>query len=340
LITENQSVTIRDEQFKDQFGRVFDYLRISVIENCNLRCIYCMPESGISFAPSGELMQKDEIQRILRLVVRAGVKKVRFTGGEPLLRKDLPEIIEESVRLKGIDSVHLTTNGLLLHEKIDDLKKAGLHGINISLDTLNAAKFVQITRRDGLQLVLDNLVRAIDRGFESVKINMVVLRKFNDDELYQFAEMTRYKPVTVRFIELMPFDAHQIWKTGHFMGVELMIQQFKEMYPDLNADSGSYTEKYVYKIQGYKGKIALIPSYTRSLCDSCNRIRMTANGQIRNCLYSEHEYDILGLLRKGATDNELMAVFRKAIREKTRDGWESQHQMGDRHRESMTQIGG
>ncbi len=255
------------ELLKDQFGRIFNYLRISLIENCNFRCVYCMPETGIRFAAPRDLIQSNELIRILKVASGLGITKIRYTGGEPLLRQELTDIVRESVKIEGIDSVNLTTNGLLLHEKIDALKKAGLKGINVSLDTLDAARFVQITRRQGLQQVIDNLTLAIESGFESVKVNMVVLRKFNDDELYQFAEMTRNKSVTVRFIELMPFDAHQIWKTGHFMGVELMIDRFRELYPDLDPATGSYTEKHVYRIPGYKGKIALIPSYTRSLCD-------------------------------------------------------------------------
>ena len=333
-------MTSNNTLLTDKFGRIFDYIRIAVIENCNLRCIYCMPETGIPFTPPGDLLQKEEIHRIVRILATAGVTKVRFTGGEPLIRDDLTELIAGSKGIPGIRSVHLTTNGLLLHKRIDALKTAGLNGINISLDTLDAAKFVQITRRGGLQMVLDNLGLAIERGFDNVKINMVVLRKFNDDELYQFAEMTRDKPVTVRFIELMPFDAHQIWKTGHFMGVELMIKRFRELYPKLDNDTGSLTEQYVFRIPGYKGKIALIPSYTRSLCDSCNRIRLTANGRIRNCLYAEHEYDLLNAMRTGATDEALLDIFRKALKEKARDGWESQHQTAEQHRDSMTQIGG
>jgi len=333
-------VTDNLKPITDQFGRIFDYLRIAVIENCNLRCVYCMPETGIAFALPGDLLKKDEIVRIVKIASGMGVRKIRYTGGEPLIRQDLTEIISETARIKNIVSVHLTTNGILLDQKIDALKTAGLKGINISLDTLDAAKFVQITRRGGLQLVLDNLSLAISAGFESVKINMVVLRKFNDNELFQFAEMTRDKAVTVRFIELMPFDAHQIWKTGHYMGVELMIKRFRELYPELDPDVGSDTEKYVYRIPGYKGKIALIPSYTRNLCDSCNRIRLTANGQIRNCLYAEHEYDLLGPLRSGATDAELASILKKAMWEKARDGWESQKQVAEHRRDSMTQIGG
>jgi len=299
-----------------------------------------MPETGIPFAAPADLLKKDEILRILRIVSFLGVHKIRYTGGEPLIRQDIVDIIGETVEIKGIKSVHLTTNGLLLDKKLTELKNAGLTGINISLDTLDAAKFVQITRRDGLQLVLANLAQTIDSGFESVKINMVVLRKFNDDELYQFAELTRDKTISVRFIELMPFDAHQIWKTGHFMGVELMIKRFRELYSELIPESGSYTERHVFRIPGYKGKIALIPSYTRSLCGSCNRIRLTANGQIRNCLYAEHEYDLLGPLRNGASEEELAEIFIGAMREKARDGWDAQRQVAETHRDSMTQIGG
>ena len=325
---------------QDSFGRTFNYLRIAVCERCNLRCVYCMPEKGIKFSPAKNILNIDEIKRIVNILSGEGVSKIRFTGGEPLMRNDLVQIVKNAVSTKNVDSVHITTNGIFLSDKIYQLKEAGLHGLNISLDTLKSERFEKIARRPGFDLVIKSLDMALEAGFQSVKINMVVMRSFNEDEIPDFVELTRKKNITVRFIELMPFDAHQIWKTGHYFGVELMQNMLNNLYPELHKANGSSTEQHVYRIPGYKGKIALIPSYTRSLCGDCSRIRLTADGKIRNCLYAEHEYDVLKLIRSGASDDEIAQFFKDAMWKKLKDGWEAQRKSNIRQRDSMTQIGG
>jgi cyclic pyranopterin phosphate synthase len=331
---------------RDPFGRVFDYLRIAVTDRCNLRCVYCMPEEGIRFAPSERLLRLAEILRLVRVASQLGVRKIRFTGGEPLVRKDILALVAGTARTPGIDSVHLTTNGVLLPDLAEPLHRAGLFGLNISLDTLHSNRFERCSRRPGMEKVLVGLKKAVELDFPSVKLNVVALRGFNDDEVRDFAALTRRAPITVRFIELMPFDAHQIWKSGRFVSTETLVKRFRELYPDCEIAEGSATETRIFRIPGHVGLVAFIPSYTRGLCSSCTRIRLTADGQIRNCLYSEKEYDLLDLLRNGGSDEDVARLLRRAMWEKLEDGQAAQRQAWERRgknggaRESMTQIGG
>jgi len=298
-----------------------------------------MPEEGIAFRAEDKLLTTEEIYRVIELTARMGISKIRFTGGAPLLRKDLPELIRFARNTVGVESVHLTTNGLLLGNKIEQLENAGLTGINISLDTLKPEKFKIITRRDGLNLVLDGLKKAIQSTISSIKINVVAMRDFNDDELPQFAALTRDNDITVRFIELMPVDSHQNWNTGKFFGADHMVNDLKNQVKTLESADGSKTEHNVFRIKGYLGKVAVIPAYSRNLCGECNRIRLTADGKILNCLYSQEETNLRDAMRNGASDKEIEKMFRNTMWKKFQDGWGAQNQ-GKDQRESMTQIGG
>ena len=324
---------------KDQFGRTFNYLRIAVNEHCNLRCIYCMPEEGIHFRTEEKLLKTEEIFRIIEIISGMGVSKVRFTGGEPLLRKDLQELIQFANDTDGVESIHLTTNGLLLDKHIKKLEDTGLTGINISLDSLNPEKFKKITRIDSLDLVLNGLNKAIQSGIPSIKVNVVAMRDFNNDELLDFVQLTKENDITVRFIELMPFDSHQIWKTGKFYRAEQIVSDLKKQVDELFPVDGSRTEHYIFRKNGYKGKIAVIPSYTRSLCGECNRLRITADGKLMNCLYSQSETNLRDAMRNGFSNEGIESLIRKSMMKKYKDGWEAQNQ-GNENRESMTQIGG
>ncbi len=322
----------------DSHGRTFTYLRVALNETCNLRCLYCMPETGIHFRPSEELLTTQEIIRIVQVAANLGVTKVRYTGGEPLLDQDLNILVKAAVRTPGIESVHVTTNGLHLAGKISALKRAGLAGVNVSLDTLNREKYAFITRRDKLSRALEGLQAALDQQLR-VKINVVALRGFNDDELPEFVEMARKQPLTVRFIELMPFDAHQIWKTGKFYSYTHLLEDLHRLYPTLKPAEGTKTEQSLFQLPGYCGKVAVIPAYSRSLCGTCNRIRITADGKIRNCLYATKEYNLRTYLREGRADADLADLMKAAMWNKPRDGWSAQKK-GLPLRESMTQIGG
>ena len=323
----------------DQFGRTFNYLRIAVNEICNLRCIYCMPEEGVPFKPSKELLTHDEIIRFIQVAAELGVNKIRFTGGEPLLRKDLVQLISGVSSIPKIRSVHLTTNGILLQRLASELKGAGLQGINISIDTLDPEKYGIITRRDEVERALDGLEAVKEVKIPSIKVNVVALRGFNDSEISDFVFMTKDYPLTVRFIELMPFDAHQIWKTGKFFSAKQIIDNLKQLFPDIKTTIGTATEHSIFRVHGYKGKVAVIPSYSRDLCGACNRIRLTADGQIRNCLFAPNEYSVRDLLRNGASDSDIADLMLKEMWRKPIDGWAAQ-KAGKEHRESMTQIGG
>ena len=323
----------------DHHDREFDYLRLAVNEKCNLRCIYCMPEEGVQLLNKDQYLTKLEIKRIISLFTQMGISKIRFTGGEPLLRKDISELIRYAKNECKIEQVHLTTNGILLNKYLDQLSRAGLSGINISLDSLRPERFKKITRRDKLQQVLDNIILVQDSVIPSLKINVVFMRGFNDDELLDFVEFTKTNHLTVRFIELMPFDAHQIWKTGKFYKSEDILNDLKHKVQGLHPITGSSTEHYIFQVDGYLGKIAIIPSYSRNLCINCNRIRITADGSLRNCLYSKEEKSLRDLIRKGALDKELKEMVRDSFLTKHKDGWEAQRVKGN-NRESMTQIGG
>jgi len=323
----------------DRFGRTFNYLRLAVNEICNLRCIYCMPEAGIDFKPNYKILSKTEIFKLLQITTDLGVSKVRFTGGEPLLRKDILDIIKFTKNISTVKSIHLTTNGLLLASMLDELEDSGLTGVNISLDTLNSEKYKVISRRDSLSEVINSLNKAIEHNILKIKINVVAMRDFNDNELEDFINLTKKNKITVRFIELMPFDSHQIWKTGKFYKAKDIISDLKRKFENLIIDSGSSTEHHIFRVKGYKGKIAIIPSYTRSLCGQCNRIRITADGNLLNCLYSQNEINLLTPLRNNCSDLEIKKIIKEGMYKKSKDGWEA-HKKGLELRNSMTQIGG
>ena len=323
---------------KDRFGRTFTYLRLALNEQCNLRCVYCMPEEGISFQRKKQLLTKDEIFRLLTIVTKLGVSKVRFTGGEPLLRKNISELISFAKNHAGIKSIHLTTNGLLLEDYLNELESAGLTGINISLDTLKADRFKKITRRKGFRQVLKGLELTLKSTIKLVKLNVVVMRGFNSDELLDFAKLTIDNNITVRFIELMPFDSRQIWKTGKFYRAKQIVE-YLHSCTSLQPAEGTNTEHYSFKMEGARGKIAVIPAYSRNLCGACNRIRITADGKLLNCLFSQKEINLRDSMRLGVSDKKIKSIIQESFFKKHRDGWAAQQSIGT-SRESMTQIGG
>jgi len=333
---------------EDNHGRTFDYVRIAITEKCNLRCTYCMPEEGVDFANGEKILSADEILRVVRVLAEMGVRKVRFTGGEPLVRKDILKLVEGTANTPGVTGVHLTTNGIIFPKYAQGLRDAGLTGLNISLDTMDPDKFEKITRRPGIEKVQESIYLAQELGFPRVKVNNVVMKGFNDHELEFFAAMTEKQNITVRFIEFMPFDAQQIWETGeYFLSAESMIKRLKTRFPAMAVATGTRTEHHIYQVPGWAGKIAIIPAFTRSLCGNCSRIRVTADGGIRNCLYSDDEFSLMEMLREGCSDIDIVDKFRKAFSEKAVDGFESRKKAIKREktvhfqgRSSMTKIGG
>lgn len=279
----------------DKYNRVHDYLRISLTDNCDLRCFYCMPEEEYQFTPPAQLMQPNEIEAIARVFVAAGVKKIRLTGGEPLVRKDCKEILE---RLGGLPvALTITTNGTLLHDYIPYLQKAGIRSLNLSLDTLQPEKFLFITKRDKHALVMRNINLLLQQEMH-VKVNVVVVRGVNDDEIIDFARWTRDLPIQVRFIEFMPFDKNK-WNQQKVISLQEIIQRVAAEFPIEPIERAPNETAKNYRIPGHKGQLAIISTMTSPFCGDCNRIRLTADGKMKNCLFSQAETDILGAFRRG-----------------------------------------
>ena len=279
----------------DGFNRVHDYLRISLTDNCNLRCFYCMPEEEYTFTPASKLMQVDEIEAIAKIFVAQGVKKIRLTGGEPLVRKDAAEIIE---RLSKLDiKLTITTNGTRLHEFLDVIKNAGITSLNISLDTLQKDRFMLMTKRDHFEKVRNNIDLMIQEGIH-VKVNAVVMKGLNDDEINDFIEWTKHQPVRIRFIEFMPFSGNR-WDSAKVMTWQEILSRVSDTYDVLPLDREKHDTAKKYIVPGHQGTFAVISTMSAPFCGDCNRMRLTADGKMKNCLFSTSETDLLTPFRNG-----------------------------------------
>jgi len=292
-------------QMQDTHGRKHSYLRISITENCNLRCTYCMPAEGIALTPKAHLMTADEIITIAQTFVNLGVNKIRLTGGEPLVRKDAADIIQRLGKL-GVE-LTLTTNGILVHDFIDTFKEAGITTLNVSIDSLQKDKFNQITRRNYFDKFQENMELLDANGFR-LKLNVVVMKGFNDEEIIDFVELTKNRDIEIRFIEFMPFDGNQ-WKKDKLVSYAEILTQLNDKYAAENVerltDKPHDTAKN-HKITSYKGSFSVISSVTNPFCSTCNRIRLTADGKLKNCLFSNSETDLLQSLRAGESIEPLI----------------------------------
>ena len=279
----------------DGFNRVHDYLRISMTDNCNLRCFYCMPEEEYTFTPASRLMQADEIEAIARVFVANGVNKIRLTGGEPLVRKDAADIIRRLANLNV--KLTMTTNGTRLHEFADSLKEYGIQSLNISLDTLSKDKFMLMTRRDQFERVRTNIDLMLDKGFH-VKVNVVVMKGLNDQEVIDFVRWTKHDRVHVRFIEFMPFSGNR-WNSERVMTWQQILEKVSGEFDiqPLQRDKHETAKKYV--VPGHAGTFAVISTMSAPFCGDCNRMRLTADGKMKNCLFSQTETDLLTPFRQG-----------------------------------------
>ena len=296
----------------DSFGRQHNYLRISLTEKCNLRCTYCMPQEGVLLSPSKQLMDTSEIYEIAKIFVAKGVNKIRLTGGEPMVRKDFVAIIEQLATLNT--TLTLTTNAVLVDRFMDSLQKAHIKKINVSLDTLHPDRFKKITLKANFEKVIQNINLLIDSGF-NVKINVVLLKGTNDDEIIDFIKLTQSKPLSIRFIEFMPFDGNR-WDRSKAVGLDEIQQLVTDKFgaKELIAlkNEANDTSKN-FKIKGFMGNYGIISTVTNPFCDSCNRLRLTANGRLRNCLFSEKESDLLTAFRAG---NPIDSIIEKAVQSK------------------------
>lgn len=323
----------------DRYNRVHNYLRISLTDNCNLRCFYCMPEEEYEFTPASRLMQKDEIEALAKIFVSLGVNKIRLTGGEPLVRKDAGEIITALSKLPV--KLTLTTNGSRLHEFVDILDESGVHSLNISLDTLQPEKFQLITRRNQFEKVYDNITLLLKRNFH-VKVNMVVMKGLNDNEISDFIEWTKQKPVHVRFIEFMPFTGNR-WTSNKVFTMQQMLEVIQEKYEVVRLQDEKHDTAKGYMVPGHRGTFAIISTMSSNFCGECNRIRLTADGKMKNCLFAEKETDLLSALRRG---EDVVPLIHQNIRSKAKElggqfttDFEHLHPE-EIHNRSMITIGG
>jgi len=322
----------------DGFGRIADDLRISVTDRCNLRCTYCMPAEGMQWLPRAQILSYEEIDRLVGVFMSLGVHTVRLTGGEPLARRDLPVLVE-MLAARGVPDLSLTTNGVFLAEHAGPLARAGLRRVNVSVDSLLRHRFAEMTRRDALDRVMEGLRAAEAAGLAPIKLNCVVVRGTNDDEVVDFARFARDTGYEVRFIEFMPLDADETWTRDAVVPSREVLERINDVYPLEPIQHGPEPATMWRFRDGARGAIGVIASVSEPFCTSCNRIRITADGQFRTCLFAMEETDLRALLRGGASDNEIADAIRKAVAGK----WAG-HKINDadfaRPARSMSLIGG
>ncbi len=308
------TIDLTRELLTDQFSRPITYLRISVTDKCNLRCVYCMPESGLPWLPKSDILSYEEIARLVRASASAGVSSVRLSGGEPLIRKDLPRLVKEIAAIEGIEDISLSTNGLLLEEQLDALLEAGLRRANVSLDTLREDRFEQIARRPGLKRVLAGIRAAIARGLGPVKINCVVMRGSNDDEIAAFAQWTKEIEVYVRFIELMPVHENLGVQRDAYVSADEILERVREIgdLRPVSGPGGNGPARY-FAFPGAPGAVGVISPLSHDYCERCNRVRLTADGRLRLCLFGDYEVDLRTPLRAGASEDEIAGLLRAAM---------------------------
>jgi cyclic pyranopterin phosphate synthase len=299
----------------DSFGRVHTSLRISVTDRCNVRCFYCMPEAGVQFIPREEILSFEEIERFVRIAVRLGINKVRVTGGEPLVRKDLAVLIRRLATIPGMDDLALTTNGVGLAELAEPLYAAGLRRLNVHLDTLDRARFRQITRRDDLDRVLEGIAVAKRLGFSPIKLNVVAVKNLVEPDVAPLARFGREHGFEVRFIEFMPLDAQGIWDRGKVLfASDIIATLSREIAPLIPiADAGGRAPALEYEFADGIGRVGFIASVSRPFCANCNRLRLTSDGKLRYCLFAIEEDDVKGMLRGGADDEDIAALIRRNV---------------------------
>ena len=330
----------RIEPLRDGHGRLISDLRVSVTDRCNFRCQYCMPAEGLPWLNRAEILTFEEIERAVRLLVGMGITDVRLTGGEPLVRRELPELVAMLSRIEGLEDLSLTTNGYLLETMADDLVAAGLRRINVSLDSLSRDRFFEMTRRDSLPQVLAG-IEALERHpeLDPIKVNCVAMRGFTEDEVLPFARLARRKPYQVRFIEFMPLDADHAWSEDRVLTGREIREMIHSVYPLEPVQRESHATARLYRFRDGKGAIGFINPVSEPFCSDCNRIRMTAEGKLRTCLFSLHETDLRDPLRSGCDDEEIGVLIREAVWRK-----ELKHHVSEpgfrQPARSMSRIGG
>jgi molybdenum cofactor biosynthesis protein A, bacterial len=317
-------------------------MRLAVTDRCNLRCFYCMPEAGLDWLPRTELMSYEEMLRMCQLMVQMGIEKIRITGGEPFVRKDIMQLLRGISSIDGLKELTITTNGILTAPYVAELKALGIRSVNLSLDTLDAARFFAITRRDEFAAVMNTLDELLKHDFD-VKINAVVMDGKNTQDILPMVALTKDLPISVRFIEEMPFNGDRHNYAGLQWDYLRILNEIRTHYPQIKKlDDGPYSTSYNYQISGHKGTIGIIAAYSRTFCGTCNRIRVTPQGALKNCLYDDGVLNIKDLMRAGANNEQIKQHLLNAFSHRPVNGWEAErlrHEHAVVH-ESMATIGG
>lgn len=316
---DKRIIKLPDLRLIDKYNRRLNYLRISITDRCNLRCIYCVPDDLHQLLPHKEILRYEEILRLVRIGARLGISKVRITGGEPLIRKGVYDFLSELTKINGLVDVSLTTNGILLRDNIEKIKSAGIKRINVSMDTLSRQKYKNITGHDMFDQVWEGIKSAQSQGFNPIKINVVALEGINDDELIEIARLSFSSPLHIRFIEYMPIGTSRINTGTHLLAPEIQerIKVLGELIPVEKGINDGPAER--YKFKGAQGEIGFIHALSKHFCNECNRLRLTASGKLRACLLSDRQEDLKGPLRRGCLDSELADVFLRAVSHKPFD---------------------
>ncbi len=326
----------------DNHGRKINYLRLAVTDRCNLRCFYCMPEEGLNWLDRKELMTYEEMLRSCALLVKMGIEKIRITGGEPFVRKDIMQLLTALSKLDGLKELSMTTNGVLTAPYVAEMKALGVKSVNLSLDTLDANRFFTITRRDEFASVMATLDELLKHDID-VKINAVVMEGKNTEDIIPLVEVTKDLPVSVRFIEEMPFNGDGHTYSGLQWDYVHILEKIRAQFPNIEKlTDPAYSTSYNYNIPGHQGSIGIIAAYSRTFCGTCNRIRITPQGELKNCLYDDGVLNIRDLIRKGDNDEQLEQNLLTAFSHRVKDGWEAERNRFEKTgvHESMATIGG
>lgn len=326
----------------DNHGRLINYVRLAVTDRCNLRCFYCMPEEGVRYIARDQLLSYEEMERLMRLLAGMGIEKLRITGGEPFVRKDMMAFLQRLSQIDGLNEINITTNGALTAPLVPELKAMGVRSINLSLDSLDKNRFFQITRRDVFDKVMKTFHALIEHGIRT-KINAVVIEGRNTQDIIPMAELTRQYPVSVRFIEEMPFNGAGSNYPELLWNHRKIIAHLKEYFPDIEKiPDPPFSTSMNYQIPGHQGTVGIIAAYSRTFCGSCNRIRITPQGMLKTCLYDSGVFNVRDLMRAGASDEEVAIAIRDALGHRAKDGYEAERnrRFGLPISESMSTIGG
>ncbi len=327
---------------KDNHGRKINYLRLAVTDRCNLRCFYCMPEEGIDYMPRQDLLTYEEMIRTVKLLSQMGIEKLRITGGEPFLRKDMMDFLAMIQHIDGIRQLNITTNGTMTADLMPELKRLGVSSVNLSLDSLDSKRFFEITRRDAFHKVMKTFEALLKHDIPT-KINAVVMQGKNEADIVPMIELTKEYPVAVRFIEEMPFNGEGQHYASLAWDYQQILKHIQAHYPNIEKlPDPPHSTSYNYRIPSYKGTVGIIAAYSRTFCGTCNRIRITPQGMLKTCLYDSGVFNVRDLMRAGATNNQLKSTFLEALGNRAKDGFEAEQQRF-KHlpiTESMATIGG